>query len=75
MTLSETHILTGLATSISGLSIAEMWKAEPWWLKINLLSGGLIVAVDRLERAGKIKGEWVEGPYPRRRIYHLSPGQ
>jgi hypothetical protein len=74
MTQSEAHILRCLTGTKRGMSIAQMWKAEPWWLKINLLSGGLYLAAMRLEQSGKIKGAWIDGPYPRRKIYYRAPG-
>ena len=39
---------------------------------IGGLSGGLYLALSRLERRGSIVSEWEGMPYPRRRRYWLS---
>lgn len=49
-----------------GLTAAELWKALGWWRSV-----GIYTALFRLERQGKLRSAWVDGPYPRRRLYHL----
>lgn len=32
--------------------------------------GSIYVRLAELEKSRQIRGEWVDGPYPRRRVYH-----
>jgi DNA-binding transcriptional regulator PaaX len=57
----------------------EQSRAAKWFGKDSLLTalfgisfGSIHVHLMRLENAGKIRGSWIDGPYPRRRIYHLA---
>lgn len=49
-----------------GLSGAELSKAT------GMTSGRLYPALARMEADGRLKSAWVDGPYPRRRLYHLG---
>lgn len=54
------------ASPKDGMTGGELWKALGFWRSL-----GLYPALFRLERHGKLKSAWVDGPYPRRRLYHL----
>lgn len=49
-----------------GLTGAEIWMKLGWWRIF-----GVYPALMRLERSGRLRGAWVNGPYPRKRLYHL----
>jgi DNA-binding PadR family transcriptional regulator len=50
----------------SGLSGYQLMKDT------HLRGARLYVALGELERDGEITGRWVDGPYPRRRLYQLA---
>jgi len=52
--------------SPKGLSAAELQKATGIW------SGRLYVDLMSLETRGMLQSYWVDGPYPRRRLYYLG---
>jgi hypothetical protein len=39
----------------------------------GMSSGRFYPAIERLESRGDVIGTWEDGPYPRRRMYRLSP--
>ena len=63
--LPEHKILAVLNGKPAGMSSAEIGEATGLW------SGTLYPALTKLERAGKVIGEWEKGDYPRRRIYRV----
>lgn len=40
--------------------------------RTHLRAGRLYPALARLEGTGRIKSDWQDGPYPRRRLYRLA---
>lgn len=66
-TLRAEHlIIKALKSSTKdGMSGIELSKATGLW------AGTLYPALALMERTGKLKSAWVDGPYPRRRLYHL----
>jgi hypothetical protein len=63
----EDRILDALkAAPKDGLSGAELAKATGLW------SDPLYVALARMEHDGRLRSEWVNDPFPGRRLYHLT---
>jgi hypothetical protein len=63
----EDRILDALkAAPKDGLSGAELAKATGLW------SAPLYVALARMEHDGRLRSEWVNDPFPGRRLYHLT---
>jgi DNA-binding PadR family transcriptional regulator len=66
----DDRILSIIRNSPSGISGAKIWyglgRWRKWWVTLSIYP-----ALARLERAGRIKGVWVDEPYPRRRLYHI----
>lgn len=66
MSGDQTKIVTALiGAEKDGLSSGDLAK------RLDISSGRLYPALYALEREGAIKGAWVDGPYPRRRLYHV----
>ena len=45
------------------------WYTVDLCKKTNLLAGDIYSALYVMEHLGIVKSEWIEGPYPRRRLY------
>ena len=66
VTQDQIEIIATLTESEKdGLSPVEFFQ------RTRMSSGRLYPALFALERQGKIKSAWVDGPYPRHRLYHL----
>jgi DNA-binding PadR family transcriptional regulator len=66
LTPEESIVAALRAAPGSGLSATQLLDATGLW------SGALYPALLRLERDGRITSAWVDGVYPRRRLYHLA---
>ena len=63
----ENRILDALkAAPKDGLSGPELAKATGLW------SAPLYGALARMEHDGRLRSEWVNDPFPGRRLYHLT---
>jgi hypothetical protein len=67
MSVFEQRILDILRSSPFALSAIEVWRRLGWrrWL----IGPPVWLTLYRLEQAGSVGSHWVDGPYPRRRVY------
>lgn len=59
---------------MAAIAADQMSTASDLQRATGLNTVTMTMVLDRLEREGKIVGEFLDGPYPRRRIYYFPPG-